>query len=128
MDRQPTQLNDHLPLPQAALNILLALLEGEAHGHGIKKSIQDRSGLRMRAGTLYEALHRLDSNGLIKEVPTPSDCKEATSRWRYYRITALGRAVLEAELQRLDAIVRYAAERDLRLDRGVSRQDAKARS
>ena len=130
MSREPTRLEDYLPVPQAALNILLALLEGEAHGHGIKKSIEARTSgrLRMRAGTLYEALHRLDRDGFIDEVQTPSDCQQATSRWRYYRITALGRAVLKAELERLDAIVRYAAQRDLRLDPGVSRQAAKTRS
>ncbi|MEE8583488.1 MAG: helix-turn-helix transcriptional regulator [Acidobacteriota bacterium] len=86
MSREPTRLEDHLPVLQAALNILLALLEGEAHGHGIKKSIEDRTSgrLKMRAGTLYGALHRLDHDGLIDEVQTPSDCQEATSRWRYY--------------------------------------------
>lgn len=104
-----------LPLPQAALNILLALLEGQAHGLGIRKSIEERTGgqLRMRAGTLYEALHRLDRDGLISELDNPPPDQDATSRWRYYRITGFGRQVLRAELRRLDAILSYAKSRDL---------------
>lgn len=111
-------MNGRNPLPQAALNILLALLEGDAHGHGIKKAIEQRTGgrVRMRAGTLYEALHRLDTEGLIDEVDTPGDCREATSRWRYYRLTNEGRQRLAAEVNRLRDIVQYAASRDLLTD------------
>ncbi|HSR53677.1 MAG TPA: PadR family transcriptional regulator [Acidobacteriota bacterium] len=109
--RQPERF---LPLPQAALNILLALLEEEAHGLGIRKAIEERTGgeVRMRAGTLYEALHRLDRDGLIAELEEPPS-DQATSRWRYYRITAFGRQVLRAEMKRLDAIVAYAKSHDM---------------
>ena len=113
MSEKPARLENRLP--QAALNILLALLDGKAHGYGIRKSIEERTGgrLRMRAGTLYEALHRLDREGLIAEVDTPSECEGATSRWRYYRITELGCEVLKAEMKRMSEIVNYARRRDL---------------
>lgn len=103
------------PLPQAALNILLALLKGEAHGYGIKKLIEERTHgqVRMRAGTLYEALHRLHRDGLIEELEDPAPDAAATSRWRYYRLTAAGKRVLEDEMARLEAIVRYARAHDL---------------
>lgn len=112
------EVEAHLPLAQATLNILLALLEGERHGYGIRKAIEERTGgrIRMRAGTLYDALHRLDDGGLIQEVGTPSREAASTSRWRYYRLTDLGRDVLTAELRRLDEIVRYARSRELALD------------
>lgn len=96
-----------LPLPHKSLDILLALAGGEAHGYGIKRFVEERSAGVLRAATLYEALARLHRDGLIHESPT-RPAEAASSRWRYYELSALGRLVLDAELRRLESILDYA--------------------
>ena len=105
-----------LPLPHMSLNILLALLDGEAHGYGVKRFIEGNSEgrFKVRAGTLYEALARLQRDGLIYE--SAERPGEGTSRWRYYRLSELGQEVLRAELRRLSALVSYARTRNFVLD------------
>lgn len=106
-----------LPLPHMSLNILLALVDGEAHGYGIKRFIEEQSNglVKVRAGTLYEALARLHRDGLILEsaerVEEDADGRPGTSRWRYYRLSELGEGVLRAELRRLSSLVGYARAR-----------------
>ena len=108
------------PLPAATVDILVALLDGPAHGYGIKKAIERRSNGRVgiRVATLYEALHRLERGGLISEVvqPAAADAPRdgvVTSRWRFYCLTAAGETALRAELERMDALVRHARARGL---------------
>jgi DNA-binding PadR family transcriptional regulator len=48
----------------------------------------------MGAGTLYAALARLDERGLIEALP-------AIDRRRPYKLTAIGAAVLQEQLQQL---------------------------
>ncbi|MCG8461677.1 MAG: hypothetical protein MI919_35800, partial [Holophagales bacterium] len=59
------------------------------------------------------AVARLHRDGLIHESATRPD-EVGTSRWRYYRLSQLGRRVLLAELDRLESILCYARERGLR--------------
>ena len=101
-----------LPLPHKSLDILLALADGEAHGYGIKRFVEERSAKKLRAATLYEALARLDRDDLISETPSRPD-EAGSSRWRYYVLTELGRAVLAAELGRLRSILEFANARGL---------------
>lgn len=116
MTQKSQDPDSFLPLPHTSLNILLALLDGEAHGYGIKRFIEGRSEgrIKVRAGTLYEALARLQRAELIHE--SAERPGEGTSRWRYYRLTQLGEEVLRAELRRLSALVSYARARDFILD------------
>ena len=105
-----------LPRPPATLNILLALSGGDLHGYGVKRAIEERTQGRvsMGAGTLYEALRRLDRDGLIEEVSEPPAGEGAASpRWRYYTLTRFGRRALVAELERLERLVHFARERRL---------------
>jgi DNA-binding PadR family transcriptional regulator len=92
-----------LPLTPVAFDILLALLEGEAHGYAIMRSVQERTGgaTSLHAGTLYRALSRLMDAGLIEEL---DELPEGASdeRRRYYRVTRLGRQVAAAEARRLE--------------------------
>jgi DNA-binding PadR family transcriptional regulator len=62
----------------------------------------------MGPGTLYGSIDRMIRDGLVEE----SD-KQDDERRRYYRLTALGRKVLAAELERLDAAVSSARARGL---------------
>jgi DNA-binding PadR family transcriptional regulator len=96
--------NEMLPLTPVAFDILLALLEGDAHGYAIMRAVQERTdgATSLHAGTLYRALSRLVDTGLIEEL-TEAPPEASDERRRYYRVTGRGRRVASAEARRLDA-------------------------
>ncbi len=99
---------EFLPLKPAHFHILLSLAHGPVHGYGIRRDVEERTQGRivLAAGTLYETLQRLERNGLIAETQPPADAPgEASSRWRFFSSTSLGRAVVAEELVRLEADV-----------------------
>ncbi len=107
---RPGDPGELLPLTPVALNVLLALADGERHGYGIMLEVRERTGGRVRLGpgTLYGAIKRLKEGGVIEgsgERPgeAPND-----ERRRYYRLTGFGGEVLAAEVERLDGLVRAA--------------------
>lgn len=102
-----------VPLPDAELEILLALAGGEAHGYAMMRAVEARSGGRKRLGpgTLYAALKRLLAAGLIEECEGQEDPEHPHARRRYYRLSDLGARALSAELDRLSALVRHARRR-----------------
>ena len=59
-------------------------------------------------GTLYRSLKEMARDGLIAEVPPPLG--EEDPRRRFYRPTAEGRALAEAEAARLARIVQIARD------------------
>jgi len=101
---------DLLPLTPAALNVLVALADGERHGYGIMLEVRERTGGRVRLGpgTLYGAIKRLKEGGVIEESGGESGIVTDDERRRYYRLTGFGREVLAAEVARLDGLVRAA--------------------
>ena len=101
---------DLLPLTPAALNVLVALADGERHGYGIMLEVRERTGGRVRLGpgTLYGAIKRLKEGGVIEESGGESGTVTDDERRRYYRLTGFGREVLAAEVARLDGLVRAA--------------------
>ena len=106
---------EFLPLTPAVLHILLALSDEEQHGYGIMQEIEARTGgeVCMGSGTLYGTLKRLLEGGLVEESSARPDPKLDDERRRYYRLTRLGRKVIEAELARLQSILRTAKARRL---------------
>ena len=101
------------------LQILLALAEGPLHGYGIKQRVEERTDGRVRlgSGTLYEAVHRLLEQSVIEEVDAlPGEPTSGGPPRRFYALTGAGRDLLREELDRMDAVVRYARGRDLRGD------------
>lgn len=98
----------------AVLHILMSLAEGERHGYAVKQDIEDRTsgGLVLGPGTLYEAIHRLLRDGWLAEAPEATRA-DGDGRRKYYRLTDAGRRAMEAELVRLDALVREARARAL---------------
>ena len=99
-----------LTLPQAVLQILVALANQERHGSAINQEVVARTGgvLRLSPGTLYGSIKRMLEDGLIVEVddrPSPDDDDE---RRRYYRITQFGRDLAKAEADRLTVLLRQA--------------------
>lgn len=91
------------PLTPVAFDILLALLDGEAHGYAIMRSVEGRSGgtSNLHAGTLYRGLARLVDGGWIEELEQAPD-GASDERRRYYRITGEGRRAAADEARRLD--------------------------
>jgi DNA-binding PadR family transcriptional regulator len=108
-DHKPKSL---LPLTPATFHILLSLHDGVKHGYRIKREVEERTGgvVRLGAGTLYEAIQRLDRSGLIDQTKAPAELETENARWKFYRITAFGRKTLTAELRRLESDVEFAHE------------------
>ncbi len=99
-------VSGHLPLSPATLHVLLALAGEDLHGYGIMQEVLRQSdGYKLGPGTLYDSLQRLTRRGLVEEVPQNGD---EDPRRRYYRLTTLGRAVLTAEIERLERVIRDA--------------------
>ena len=104
-----------LPLTPQQFHILLALTDSPLHGYAIIRDIAERTdgGLRLGTGTLYTALARLEELALVDESDRRAPANEDDERRRYYRVTALGRAVLQAEAERLDTLVRQARRKGI---------------
>ncbi len=105
---KPETLKGHLEL------LLLATISsGATHGYAIIKALRERSGelLDLPDGTMYPALHRLESAGLLE-----SDWSEGPGRRkRIYELTPAGREALEqartewgAFTRAVDAIIEWA--------------------
>jgi DNA-binding PadR family transcriptional regulator len=105
------------PLPNATFHILLALRSGEKHGYAIMSDVEELSDGRVRLGpgTLYGAIKRLLTDGLIEESDERPDPALDDERRRYYRLTALGQTACAAELDRLKALLSRASRRRPRL-------------
>ena len=105
-------VHDLLPLTPAVFYILFALAEGEKHGYAIMKEVETVSGgqFTMGPGTLYTTIQRLLELGLIEETETSF---ESERRRRNYRLSRIGRKTFEAELNRMQSLVRSAQRRKL---------------
>jgi len=73
-------------LQEATLLVLTALSRGSQHGCGLVADVQEISGgrVKLRAGTLYTALHRLRADGLVS---VEREEVVASRLRRYYRLT-----------------------------------------
>jgi DNA-binding PadR family transcriptional regulator len=89
----------------AVVHVMLALAAGERHGYAILKDVQQQAGSRLRfgPGTIYGTLQRLMESGWVEETSPPAP--DVDQRRRYYRMTRSGRDALEAEVDRLGAIL-----------------------
>ena len=112
--RDPTPAS-FLPLTPAVLHILLALAEGERHGYAIAQAVEatTEGTVRMGPGTLYGSIGRMVSSGLIEETGRGRSRTSEDERRRFYRVTTLGRRVLEAETERLARVVAVARAKNV---------------
>src|SRR5271168_2831336 len=96
-----------LPLKTNWFHILLSLAGGEQHGYGIMQEVLERTAgkVRLWPATLYGSLKRLIDAGLIEESSDRPAAEFDDARRRYYRLTRLGRRVLDAESERLQELV-----------------------
>ena len=97
-----------LPLTPVVFEILVSLAGGERHGYSIMADVRARTGVPVRAGSLYRAIARLVEAELIEEIDERPDAHLDDERRRYYRLTEWGRRVAQAEAARLDQQVRQA--------------------
>jgi DNA-binding PadR family transcriptional regulator len=99
-----------LPLSLPIFHMLLALSEGERHGYALKREILQRTQgkLNLGSGALYGSINKMLEAELIAESDERPDPHLDDERRRYYRITPLGRRVLQSEALRLRHLVRLA--------------------
>ena len=102
-----------LELTPIGFEVLLSLASGPLHGYGIKLDIEERTNgdVSLGSGTLYQAIQRLERDGLIADAPGEENGD--ARRGRTYRLEPRGRASLELHLRRLSRAVDYARARKL---------------
>jgi DNA-binding PadR family transcriptional regulator len=87
-----------------SLLILSSLAGGPKHGYAISKDVESFAGVSMQPATLYGAVARLETRGLIEPLP-------AQERRRPYRLTGHGAKVLAAQLRSAQAVVSVGLNR-----------------
>ena len=96
-----------LPLKSNWFHILVSLVGGEQHGYGIMQEVLERTEgkVRLWPATLYGSLKQLIDHGLIVESGERPAPEFDDARRRYYKLTSLGKRVLDLESQRLRDLV-----------------------
>jgi DNA-binding PadR family transcriptional regulator len=102
-----------LPLTPIVFQVLLTLSDGDRHGYGIIREVDQRTDglIVLRTGTLYTVLKRLLELDLVEESDRRPAPDEDDERRRYYRVTPFGKAVTEAEARRLEGVVALARDK-----------------
>ncbi len=110
-----TPAGAHLPVKPVDFLVLLSLAKEELHGYGLVRAIEELSEgqVQLVPTNLYAVLRRLESRGLLapsarRPVPARDD-----QRRRYFRITELGRSVMQAEAARLRRLLGRGVEQRL---------------
>ncbi len=95
------------PLTPAVFYTLFALASGEKHGYAIMQETRDLSdgSFQMGPATLYTTLQRLLEMDFVEEV---AGGEGVDARRRNYRLSSAGRMLLDAELARVESVVRKA--------------------
>jgi PadR family transcriptional regulator PadR len=96
-------LNKDLVAASATPLVLAILAEGDSYGYAIIKRVAELSGghLQWTDGMLYPVLHRLERQDLIA---AKWGASETGRKRKYYRITAPGRAHLDAQRQQWQVV------------------------
>ena len=101
---EPTELDEYGRFAEPALLILVSLADGPKHGYAITEDIADFAGVRFGPGSLYGAVARLESRGLIEAL-------DSEDRRNPYRLTSLGGKALRARLQSMQTVARVGQKR-----------------
>lgn len=101
---------DPLPLTNAGMFILLALVDRDRHGLGIAEHIEEftTGSVSLGPGSLYGTIKRLLEQGFVEDVAEGPKDERSDPRRRYYRITQTGRRALERHTYELSHVVRVA--------------------
>ncbi|HSR67697.1 MAG TPA: PadR family transcriptional regulator [Acidobacteriota bacterium] len=108
-------LRQHLPLKANWFHILLSLAECRRHGYAVMQEVLERTDgeVRLWPATLYGSMRQLQEAGLIEECEDAAAQENDDPRRRYFRISALGRDLLEAEAERLRSLAEMVRSRNL---------------
>jgi DNA-binding PadR family transcriptional regulator len=104
MRKQDEEFDDFGRFAEPALMILISLADAPKHGYAMTDDIEKISGVRFGPGTLYGAITRLESRGLIERL-------ESDDRRNPYRLTAIGQRALRARLDSLQTVTRVGQRR-----------------
>ncbi len=99
-----------IPLKPNWFHILLTLADGDRHGYAVMQEVTERTAgkIRLWPATLYGSIRRMEEEGLLEPVEHEQPDDDDDERRQYYAITRFGRRVLDAEVTRLDELVRLA--------------------
>ena len=102
-----SDVEQFIPLKTHWFHILVSLVGGEQHGYGIMQEVLNRTlgKVRLWPATLYGSIKRMIDAGLIEESDERPAPELDDARRRYYRLTELGKKVLDAECERLQELV-----------------------
>jgi len=89
---------------EPALLILVSLADGPKHGYAITEDIASFAGVRFGPGSLYGAIARLESRGLIEALDTED-------RRNPYQLTAVGAKALRARLASMQSVAKVGQRR-----------------
>lgn len=112
-------VQEFVPLKPVWFQMMLVLAAGVRHGYAIRREVEERTGgtVRLWPTTLYGSLAKMEDAGLIEETDAEPVGEDDEIDRVFYRLTSLGRAVLSAETERLEELVRVS---QTRLARSVS--------
>src|SRR5215211_8658207 len=104
-----------ISLTPAAFHILLVLAGGENHGYAIMREVAEhtRGKMRLGPGSLYGTIKRMLADGWIEESDERPDPDLDDERRRYYRLTGVGRKLVQSEAERLEQLVNIARGKKL---------------
>ena len=110
MKSLPDQIHDLLPLTASSFFVLFALADGDKHGYRIMQEIETLSNgnVRMGPATLYTTIQKFVDQALITEV-----LAKTPDRKRTYRLTRLGKQLLQAEFHRQHNVLQLARARNI---------------
>lgn len=103
------------PLTSSVFYILLALSDSARHGLGIAADVEERTSgdVQLGPGTLYNAIKKMLSDGLIEVARTRPAPEEDDPRRRYYSITEEGQRLLRQEAMRLDRVMEAVRDKQV---------------
>lgn len=101
----PSTFDNFGRFSEPALLILISLAGGAKHGYAMIEDIERLVGERLGPGTLYGAIARLESRGLIEVL-------ETNDRRRIpYQLTAVGATALKTQLASLASLAQVGLGR-----------------
>ena len=94
----------YVPMTETGFYILLCLQKPN-HGYGVVQQVDELTAgeIKLTPGTMYGSLSKMEKDELISFV------REEEKR-KIYKITELGRQVLELELKRIERLYRNSRE------------------
>ena len=99
-----SELEEFGRFSEPAVLVLISLAEAPKHGYAMTEDIATIADVRLGPGTLYGAIARLESRGLIEAI-------QSEDRRNPYRITALGERALRLRLATLETVARAGRQR-----------------